>query len=158
MKKKGAATVNIASVKEIKKTMKEIEEVHKIWKKFHRFLINKYGEDCRTKPTVYTFGKKKVEIGGLNEFKLSKKLVGYDVMQDIEKYAKRNPDIKVIRCDDAVYASSMIVLIPHPKHGITMMFIPQCTEIQNRMFLYKNHFDWLMEELNKMKNIYKGSK
>lgn len=64
------------------------------------------------------------------------------------------PEIKIVRCDDSNYAGSDLLLIPHPKHGITIMFIPQCTSIQNQFFLYENHYISLVRELNKMGKVY----
>lgn len=88
---------------------------------------------------------------------LSRRLVGYDVMCKVEKFIKRYcPEIKIIGCDDSVYSGSYILLIPHPNHGITLMFIPQCTTIQNQFFLYEGHYNQLIKALEEMKNIYEN--
>jgi hypothetical protein len=83
------------------------------------------------------------------------KLHGIDVMLKVEKYLRKYiPEIKIVRCDDIEYGSSMILLVPHPKHGISVMFIPQTTKIQNTFFLYSSHYDCLMKELSEMKKVY----
>lgn len=156
-------------VKKVKKKKKEDDifgpatKCHKIWHKFSNFLVNAYGKDLYSEWSYHKLkndkGKvKKIKYRSFNELELSRRLVGYEVMCRIKKYVNRYcPQIKIIRCDDSVYASSDILLIPHPKHGITIMFIPQCTTVQNQFFLYDRHFECLMEELNKMKSVYKNA-
>lgn len=139
--------------------------VHKIWHKFYNWLSNTYGKDLYgpwqyLEGTNHETGKKfRVKHRSFNDGKLSERLVGYDVMCKIERYIKRCcPEIKIVHCDDSVYASSIILLIPHPKHGIRIMYIPQCTGIQNQFFLYDNHYKLFMKELKKMEKVYKGVK
>jgi hypothetical protein len=109
-------------------------KVHKIWHKFEKFLISNYGENFHSK------------------------LSGYDVQKNIEKFVENKcPEIKIVNCDDEVFASSILVLVPHPKMGITILFIPQCTTIGNHFFLYESHFKSFTKELDKMKKVYKGS-
>lgn len=120
--------------KSFKKDLEEVAKYHKVWHQFSNWLEISYGSDY------------------------SNKLYGYDVITKVENYINRYcKQIKIIYCDDAVYASSIILLIPHPTHGITMIFIPQCSGNQNQLFLYGNHYDRLMEELGKMKKVYKDS-
>ena len=132
---------------------------HKTWHKFYKWLQKNFGNDLYTE-SVYSVKQpngriKKIKLKNYNEYELSSRLVGYEVIEKIEKYVKRNaPEIKIIHCDDAIYAGSIILLIPHPEHGITMMFIPQLTDIQNQIFLYGGHYKMLLEELNKMKYVY----
>jgi hypothetical protein len=98
---------------------------------------------------------KKIKYKEFNEAELSRRLVGYEVLEKMEKYVSRHcKEIKVVRCDDSLYAGSSIFLIPHPKHGITMLFVPQCTTIQNQFFLYDNHYKDLMKALKEMKEVY----
>jgi hypothetical protein len=98
---------------------------------------------------------KKIKYKEFNEAELSRRLVGYEVLEKMEKYVARHcKEIKVVRCDDSLYAGSRIFLIPHPKHGITMLFVPQCTTIQNQFFLYDNHYKDLMKALKEMKEVY----
>ena len=106
---------------------------HIIWHKFDKWLYKNFGKN-------YTL-----------------KLHGFDVILKISKYLKKYiPEIKILPCNDSEYASSIILLIPHPKHGITIMFIPQSTELQNQFFLYSSHFDLLVKELSDMKKVYEN--
>ena len=108
-------------------------QCHWIWHKFEDWLIETFGEDYNLK------------------------LSGWDVIEKVEDYVNKNiPEIKIVYCDDTLYSSSIILLIPHFEHGISVMFIPQCTEVQNTFFLYDSHFTKLVEELNKMNYVYKN--
>lgn len=147
-----------------KQNKKIVRTPHATWHKFYDWVIKTYGSDLHGKWEYLKikdkFGKvaKKIKHRSFNEWELSKRLVGYEVMCKMERFINRCcPEIKIIRCDDSLYAGSFILLIPHPKHGITMMFIPQCTSIQNQMFLYESHYQMLMKELSKMKTVYKNS-
>jgi len=135
------------------------EETLKVWGKFSRWLEKTYGEGLET---VHTYSHLKSKAGKpfqyttFNYDELSKRLVGYAVMVKVEKYVKRYcPEIKIIHVDDALFSSSDILLIPHPEHGITVMFIPQCSETQNQFFLYEEHCCTLIKELTAMKKIYR---
>ena len=145
--------------KEMDKEMMHVKQTHAVWNKFYNWVVKSFGEDLYGEwlfmEVPQKNGKtKKLKYRNFNEFELSKRLVGYKVMQKIEKYANKNLEIKIVRCDDSLYASSFLVLIPHPKHGITIMFIPQLTGIQNQFFLYEGHFKQLTKALSEMKNIY----
>lgn len=145
--------------------IKLVSKCHVIWHKFYNWLVKTYGHDLHG-PWQYMEGvnqktgkKFKIKHRGYDENKLSERLVGHEVIEKIERYIKRCcPQIKVINCDDSVYAGSIILLIPHPKHGITIMFIPQCTGVQNQFFLYKQHYNMLMKEMKKMEKVYNGVK
>jgi hypothetical protein len=148
---------------EIKENINKIMcETHKTWHKFTKWLGKTFGEDL-VEDVVWEIplgnGKKKtIKYKSLNELELSKRLVGYRVLEKVEKYVGRHcKDIRVVRCDDSVYSGSSLILIPHPKHGITILFIPQCTKIQNQFFLYEDHYKNLMKALREMKDVYKGS-
>lgn len=80
--------------------------------------------------------------------------MGYEAIQKIEKYVKRNKDIKIVKSSDSVFSSSIIVLIPHPTFGITMMFIPQNSLMQNQMFLYPKEYANLINTLTEMRTIF----
>lgn len=133
------------------------KKCHKVWHKFSSWLTKTYGSDLYGE-WQYMDEEKKFKYRSFDNKKLSERLVGYDVMIKIERYCKRYlPEIKIIHCDDAVYAGSNILLIPHPGHGITIMYIPQCTTIQNQFFLYENHYENLLQELKRMKDVFKIS-
>lgn len=126
-------------LKEISNQHKRIKKIHGTYHKFHAWLVK-------------TFSK------GVPDH-LQRHLAGYEVMETVEKWIKRNaPEIKICWCDDDHHASSMLLLIPHPDLGITVMFIPQLTSVQNQFFLYGNHYQKLMEELGKMGKVYKNKK
>lgn len=117
--------------KELKEILKSKSETHRIWHKFSNWLTKTYGEDLWGEEQILKIGEKDLKFKSFDEYALSQKLVGYDVMNRVSKYVKRYcPEIKEIYCDDAVHASSSIFLIPHPKMGITILYIPQCTNIQ----------------------------
>jgi hypothetical protein len=163
MKRKNLKKNAKESNTEIKESVdKIVGETHKTWHKFSGWIGKTFGDDLIEERTInlpLKNGKtKSIKYKDLNELELSKRLVGYEVMEKIEKYVARHcKDIKVVRCDDSVYAGSSLILVPHPKHGITIIFIPQCTNIQNQFFLYENHYKDLMKALREMKEVYKGS-
>ncbi len=141
---------------------KDANKSHKVWHKFSNWLIKTYGKDLHGKWEYIKFkdakGKQiKLKHRSFNELELSRRLAGYEVMCKVKKYVNRYcPEIKIINCDDSVYSGSDILLIPHPAHGITIIFIPQCTAVQNQFFLYKGHYTMLMKELRSMKSVYKN--
>lgn len=141
--------------KKVAAMLKKHRKCHEIWHKFYNYLVRKYGTDLHGEWQYMDIKGKKMRYRSFKDLEFSQKLVGYEVMQAIERWIKRYcPQIKIIHCDDAVYAGSIILLIPHPKHGITIMYIPQCTSIQNQFFLYSSHYKQLIKELTKMKKIY----
>lgn len=101
-----------------------MEKIHRTWWDFSRFLKDTYGE--------------------LSE------LAGDHVIDGIEHYAEKHPEIKVVPCDDTHHSSSILVLVPHPTMGITIIFVPQLTTENNQFFLYPNHLRALMHELTEM--------
>lgn len=142
------------------KIMKEIKEMHKVYHKFQKWLVKNFGNDLYGEYKTIRIKQenghyKSFKWRDYNEYELSKRLCGYEVMERIEKYVKRScPEIKIVYCDDDMHATSIILLIPHPSHGITMMFIPQLIGIQNQLFLYGNHHKELMRVLEEMKHVY----
>ncbi len=114
-----------------KECAKDTKELHKVWHKF----VSKFGS-----PKGW-------------------KLQGYDFMYAVEQYEKRNPEITVVGCDDAHFASSSIVLIPHKSQkrymGTTMLIIPQLVGEITQVFLYPGHADALIEAL---RTLPKGEK
>ena len=146
-----------------KELMAKMKSTHAVWHKFSNWLEKTYGEglygEWQYSEIVGDNGKKyKWKYRGFNDYELSKRLVGSEVMDKIEKYVKRScPEIKILRCDDDHHATSFLLLVPHPKMGITVMYIPQCTSVQNTFFLYENHCNNLIKALTEMKSVYKGS-
>lgn len=129
---------------------------HEIWHNFTGYLKRKYGKDLHGPPSYIKLGSKSVKIDNFDKNQLFQRLTGYEVIFTIKRWCKRYaPEIKIISVDDSVYAGSILLLIPHPQHGITILFIPQCTTIQNHFFLYKNHYKCLLKELDSLANVYK---
>lgn len=79
---------------------------------------------------------------------------GYRAVKRIVKFASKNPEVIDVCCDDHIFSSSNIFLIPHSTKkkfmGVTMLFVPQCAEEQNIMFLYPGHLDNLIKQLTKL--------
>lgn len=103
-------------------------DTHAVWHKFCSFLEEKLGKDWE------------------------KKLVGHEVMEMIEEYAVTNPEISLARCDDTMFAGSMLVVVPHKGMGNTVLYVPQLTMVTNQFFLYPSHQQSLIEALNKNKH------
>jgi len=142
-----------------KEDIKKIRPTHEIWHRFSNWITKTYGDDLHGKWEYMEVGKKKIKYRSFDDLELNRRLVGYDVMERMERYAKRYcPEIKAIRCDDGVFASSTLFLIPHPRMGISVIFIPQCTGIQNQFFLYESHYENLLEALKEMKDVYKDNR
>jgi len=152
--------VEIPYKESLEKMFAHSKKIHRIWHKFDKWLTKTYGSDLygewvRNKIKLPNRKVKTLKYRHFNEMEFTKRLCGYEVMERIERYVKTHcKEIKIVYCDDETYSSSMILLIPHPEHGITVMFIPQNTSIQNRFFLYGNHFKMLEEEMEKMKYVY----
>ena len=152
-----------ASKREIKTMFDKAKASHAVWHRFSSWLVKTYGKGLHGK-WQYMKVKgakktKKIKYRSFDDTGLSRRLVGYEVMQKIEWYTKRwCPEIQVVHCDDHVYTGSIILLIPHPAHGITVMFVPQCTDVQNQFFLYDHHFTSLVNGLMKMQKVYRTMK
>lgn len=86
---------------------------------------------------------------------LYKSLSGFELIEKVESYAKRHKEIRITTVDDDSHSGSIMVYIPHPTHGVTMLFIPQCTTISNTWFLYQSHLDEMVKILKEMKVVYK---
>jgi len=132
-------------------------KVHIVWHKFRKFLEKNFSSSDIEREFETEINGVKTKHKMFNEVEFSRRIVGHEAMTKIRNYAKKNPKIRIVGCDDSVHASSMIVLIPHPTMGITMMFVPQCTGVQNEMFLYPSHYKMLLDALNEMRYTYKGS-
>lgn len=81
----------------------------------------------------------------------SSKMVGYDAMLAVEEYAETHPEIMLVGCDDDYFTGSLLVLVPHPKMGITVIYIPQNGK-DNEFFLYPGHIEHLQNALNEFKS------
>lgn len=147
----------------MKKKVVKSSSPHKTWHKFSKWIVKNFGKDLWSEEKSISIKdtkgriKKLLKYRDFNDLELNRRLVGYDVMCKVKKYITKScPEIKIVHCDDAVYAGSDLLLIPHPKHGITVIFIPQCTSVQNQFFLYQNYYKNLMDELRKMNYVFKS--
>lgn len=82
--------------------------------------------------------------------------VGYDFMKRVKRWATKHPgDARVLRCDDASFCGSSLVLIEHRAEnaymGTTVVYIPQCTgEPPTDFFLYPSHRAGLIAALREI--------
>ncbi len=71
--------------------------------------------------------------------------VGHDLSNRIERWAKKHLEVIVLGCDDNVYASSRVFLIPHKIegyfHGTTWVVVPQLEGQPTVFFTYKEHVE-----------------
>lgn len=148
-----------------KNEFKKFSETHRVWHKFSDWLIKTYGKDLHGKWKIMRVknpetGKiHQLKFRSFNDLELSRRLVGYEVLTKVKRYVERYlPEIKIVHVDDAVYAGSDLLLIPHPEMGITLLYIPQCTTVQNQLFLYENHYKELIQALKELKYVYKETK
>ena len=132
---------------ELEKAIAEADETHKYYHAFCKYMSRWYF----SKGKRYTKDLSETK----REFKFfdGSKMIGYDAMLRIERYAKLHPEIKVCRVDDDVFAGSILVLVPHPEMGITVFFVPQCTNTQNAFFLYPQDSKELIDTLVEMKKV-----
>ena len=156
-----SSTQNTLDIKEHNKIIGDVKSSHSIYHKFSKFITNAYGKDLYGEWQFMEFKDQKGKITklryrGFNETELSRRLVGYDVMVRVRNYINKYlPEVKIVSCDDDSYAGSMILLIPHPRHGITIIYIPQLSRSQNQFFLYQEHYKQLMKALRELNYVYK---
>lgn len=141
------------------KSLPSTKKVHKTWHEFCDYMSKWYYEyyyplryDKKSNKCV----KSKRRLKAFS----SKNMQGYKTMVRVERYVEKHPEIQIVKCDDSVFSSSMIVLVPHPTMGISFIYIPQNnTYIQGELFLYPDHSEELIEKLTKMrKKCLKGDK
>ena len=80
------------------------------------------------------------------------KYKGYDLMERVERFAKKNPTVRIAWVDDSYFSGSMIVFVPHECKeeywGTTAVLIPQCSgEPPTEFFLYPGHVRELIQVL-----------
>lgn len=125
---------------EFEAVKKNYDDIHRIWNKFYDWALLTFGSDIKDTTNTYD---------------LYSRFVGYEVIEKVEIFVRDEcPEIKIIWCDDEIFSSSIILLIPHPKMGISMIFIPQNTMTQNVMFFYENHMEQMINAINELKYVY----
>lgn len=126
--------MSILNKQQIQELHQRSENIHKIYHEFCEYMKQWYHDD----------------EGNFD----SHELIGYEAIERVEEYVVLHPEIKIAFCDDDVFSSSVIVLIPHPEMGTTAIFIPQCCSTLNQFFLYPNHLEYLLERLNEIKGQF----
>lgn len=111
--------------KELKALVRSTGIKHSVYHKFCRWAEKQFGKEWED-PKVFS---------------------GHEVMEKVEAYAKKNPQISIAHCDDDMFSGSLLVVIPHQEMGNTVLFIPQLTYRTNRFFLYPNHQKSLIKAL-----------
>jgi len=89
-------------------------------------------------------GKRKKNLSRYRLYRDGWKFSGYEMMRQVEKFAKKHPEVVICHCDDSYHAGSMVAFIPHRAKeeywGTTVVSIPQCTgEPPLEMFFYPGH-------------------
>ena len=91
-------------------------------------------------------------------------ITGYRLMVAVEKWAKKFPhEVQIVRCDDAHFCGSNIVLIEHRTRsqymGTSAVYIPQCTgESPIQFFLYPSHRKAFIDALKHISSAEKPIK
>jgi hypothetical protein len=125
------------------------DEIHKIWYDFCDYMKEWYYKEV----DEYEDG---VKTGNIVKFFDTAKMMGDECLNRVDYYAKKHKEIKIVDVDDDTFCGASLVLIPHPKFGMTVIFIPQCTGVNNMFFLYSHHLQELQETLNDMSDKYSG--
>jgi len=89
------------------------------------------------------------------------KYKGYDLMERVERFAKKHPTVKIAHVDDSYFSSSYIAFFPHECKdeywGTTALLIPQCSgEPATAFFLYPGHVDGLIKVLQEIQKNQKA--
>lgn len=108
----------------------KITEIHLTWWRFCDYVSRKFNKDTH-------------------------ELFGWEEMKLLEKWCKRyEPSIQIVRCDDAVHSSSSLFIVPHPDMGLSFVFVPQNTSINNQFFMYLRSNRMLREALDRLDYVY----
>jgi hypothetical protein len=85
---------------------------------------------------------------------------GWDLIEKLEKFAAKRPQIRMVRVDDSSFTNSELVFVPHtydtPKlgcayMGTTVIFIAQCAgDPPVEFFLYPSHLRNLIKTLQEV--------
>jgi hypothetical protein len=86
------------------------------------------------------------------------KWAGFELIEKVEKFCKKHPEIKVSYCDDSYHSNSLIIAIPvEDSENKNLMFVemivfPQCSgESPFSFFLSPRRFDMFFKNLTKIK-------
>ena len=131
---------------ELDDMMEKSENIHKFWRDFAGHFMEWYYSEV---PDYEVINGEIIETTKLYKQFDPSKMIGYECMNQIDEYVKDHPEIKVVGVDDDYFTGSYIVLVPHPKMGITAIYVPQ-NGSDNNFFLYSGHARNLIEALEKM--------
>lgn len=125
-------------------TKLEEKKIRKYWKESNK--------DSKAIHVVYHDYVKRIE---------SKKLLGYDLMLAVEKWAKKWPNDVIINCvDDDFHMGSNLIFILHKSKksffGTTVIPIMQKGDPAIRYFMYPGHLNEIMKTLQKIQKITKS--
>ncbi len=150
---------------EMEEMDKESAELHKLWHGLCVYLKRFYFKMERPLLWSKMRNRKKGQIPNkefLDSCKAKReikildftKVKGYDAMTRIKRFAEKNPGLIEVRTDDDWFAGSSVFLVPHETDkkfmGVTVMVVPQCSPDGNLFFLYPEHLNHLIEELQKI--------
>jgi hypothetical protein len=86
------------------------------------------------------------------------RLAGYKLMKGVDQWARKHSEVKIVLCDDKVYATSYMVLVPHCTktkwHGITCVSIPQLAGDPSIMFWYPRNTELLVKAIGVLEEGY----
>lgn len=141
------------------KEKKKYGDIHALWHSFCDYMKKWYYDMA---PNWTIKGDDLVQTEREYKHFNINKVVGYKSISKIERFISKNPAIARVVCDDSAHCGSRIYLIPHENKreywGTTVLFIPQCTKEQNNFFLYPNHLNNLIKELQKIQKRQKTKK
>jgi len=106
---------------------------------------------AETNTIIHAFGDAFPEL-----FTYPRRFDDLAVLQErVTTWAEQYPeDVHIVRCDDAMFASSILVLIDHRSKkeyfGTSVVYIPQCQGEPANFFLYPGDRRALLQALNKL--------
>jgi len=140
------------------KGSKELTHVHTLWWNLLTYLCKWY---FNMRPR---FVWKDGRIGSTKrlykEFSGTSKIVGHEAIMRMHNFHNKHKDMREVSCDDGVFSSSHLFLIPHETKtqymGLTVIFVPQLAiDEPNHFFLYPQHLNQLIRELLKIQKRMK---
>jgi hypothetical protein len=135
--------LNKKEKEDIRKQDKEHKEFNRLSSLFHK-----------------AFKRNSKKEGKLNKSGVdsSWKWSGYELIDKIEHFSKKNPEIVLSWCDDSFFSNSLIVLIPHRNKNqylrTEFVIIPQCSGDEPlTIYLSPKRMSHLIEEMITLKRL-----
>jgi len=142
--------------KDLEKMFEETGRIHHLWYDFQDHMGKMY-YDLRRRWSIKAMKRNGSFVETKRKFKHfnPKKMTGHEAICWLRKFIENNhPDLIEVRCDDSAHCGSSVFLIPHETDkeywGTTVVYIPQCTDDQNMFFLYPDHLNRFVKELQKI--------